>query len=188
MCGSLQGRSSTAAVLGSVGDLVTVAGGGDSDVTFETFGGLEALPHFNPDRDVDQAPTAVAVWRAALADADAVVIATPEYAHSFPGALKDALDWTVGSGELVGKPVLLVTASGGGGVRAGEGLLPVLRVLSTQLVGPVSIWGVSPKVVDGRLTDADDLAALSVAVDELLALARPSTDLTDPTDPTERDH
>lgn len=177
--GSLQARSNTAAVLASVGELVTLKAEAEAPTgaacasapSFEVFDGLEELPHFNPDRDTDPPHPAVAAWRAKLAAADAVVIATPEYAHSFPGALKDALDWIVGSGELVDTPVLLVTASGSGAVRAGTALLPVLEVMAGHVVGPISIWGVAPKVAEGRLTDPDDLDALAAAVDLLLSLA-----------------
>ena len=178
--GSLQERSSTAAVLASIADLVTSSapvpepGPQMQTATFERFTGLEDLPHFNPDKDVEPVPPAVVEWRAALERADAVVIATPEYAHGYPGALKDALDWIVGSGELVDKPVLLVTASGSGAVRAGETLAPVLEVMSGCIIGPLSIWGVSPKISDGRLTDADDLGALTAAVAVLLSHAAPS--------------
>jgi chromate reductase len=177
--GSLQARSSTAAVLASVAELVTLKADAEAPLgaacasapSFEVFDGIEELPHFNPDRDVDPPPAAVAAWRAKLAAADAVVIATPEYAHSFPGALKDALDWIVGSGELADTPVLLITASSSGGVRAGEALAPVLEVMAGHVVGPITIWGVAPKVSEGRLTDPDDLDALAAAVDLLLSLA-----------------
>jgi len=177
--GSLQARSNTAAVLASVADLVTLRADLEAPPgaacatapTFEVFTGIEELPHFNPDRDVDPPHPAVATWRSTLEEADAVVIATPEYAHGYPGALKDALDWIVGSGELVDTPVLLITASGGGGVRAGEALSPVLSVMAGHLVGPISIWGVAPKVAEGRLTDPDDLDALAAAVELLLSLA-----------------
>jgi NAD(P)H-dependent FMN reductase len=177
--GSLQARSNTAAVLASIADLVTLKAASEAPPgaacvdapTFEVFAGMEELPHFNPDRDVDPPHPAVATWRRTLAAADAVVIATPEYAHSYPGALKDALDWIVGSGELVGTPVLLVTASGSGGERAAMALAPVIEVIAGRLVGPISIWGVAPKVVGGRLTDPDDLDALAAAVDLLLSLA-----------------
>jgi len=177
--GSLQARSNTAAVLASIAELVTLkadaeapAGAASASApTFEVFGGIEDLPHFNPDRDTDPPHPAVVAWRAALAAADAVVIATPEYAHGYPGALKDALDWIVGSGELVDTPVLLVTASGSGGVRAASTLAPVIEVIAGRLVGPISIWGISPKVTEGRLTDPDDLDALAAAVDLLLSLA-----------------
>lgn len=177
--GSLQARSSTAAVLASVGELVLLKASSEAPAgaacatapTFEVFAGIEELPHFNPDRDTEPPHPAVATWRSTLAAADAVVIATPEYAHGYPGALKDALDWIVGSGELVDTPVLLVTASGSGGVRAAEALAPVIEVIAGRLVGPISIWGVSPKVAEGRLTDPDDLDALAAAVELLLAHA-----------------
>ena len=77
----------------------------------------------------------------------------------------------VGSGELIDTPVLLVTASGTGGVRAGAALAPVIEVIAGHLVGPISIWGVSPKVTEGRLTDPDDLDALAAAVELLLSPA-----------------
>lgn len=177
--GSLQSRSSTAAVLASIGELVTLRADAEApagaacatSATFEVFAGIEDLPHFNPDRDTEPPDDAVAAWRSALGAADAVVIATPEYAHGYPGALKDALDWVVGSGELIDTPVLLVTASGSGGVRAGQSLAPVIEVMAGPLVGPISIWGVSPKVSEGRLTDPDDLDALAAAVELLLSLA-----------------
>ena len=71
------------------------------------------IPAFNPDLDAEGAtpPAPVAHWRAALAEADAVLISSPEYAHGIPGVLKNALDWVVGSGELVNKPVGVLSAS-----------------------------------------------------------------------------
>ena len=168
--GSLQAKSTTAAVLAAIGELVVTSELAAGPPTFERANGLAELPHFNPDLDVEPLPSTVAAWRATLGAADAVVIATPEYAHSFPGALKDALDWIVGSGDLYEKPILLVTASGSGGVLAGKGLLPFLEVLTSKVVGPVSIWGVTPKVTDGHFADTTDVAALRLAVDDLLAL------------------
>ncbi len=73
---------------------------------------LAAIPAFSP--DVEQsadAPAAVAHWRAALAGADAVLFSSPEYAHGIPGVFKNALDWVVGSGELVEKRVGLLSPS-----------------------------------------------------------------------------
>jgi len=69
------------------------------------------LPLFNPDDDTDAPPPAVAAFRQALAEADGVVIACPEYAHGVPGAFKNALDWTVASGEWIDKPFALFHAS-----------------------------------------------------------------------------
>ena len=74
---------------------------------------LAALPAFSPDLDEDATavPPAVAHWRAALSAADAILFSSPEYAHGIPGAFKNALDWIVGSGELVDKRVGLVCPS-----------------------------------------------------------------------------
>src|SRR5690348_6909420 len=69
---------------------------------------LDQLPYFRPDVEVDQE---VARLVQAIAAADAVWIATPEYAGGMPGALKNALDWLVGSGELYGKRVVVLSAA-----------------------------------------------------------------------------
>jgi chromate reductase, NAD(P)H dehydrogenase (quinone) len=70
-------------------------------------GDPELLPLFNPDLEDAPLPT-VETWRTALRDSDVVLISSPEYAHSIPGALKNALDWCVGSAEFAGKPVVLL--------------------------------------------------------------------------------
>ncbi|KHJ61491.1 FMN reductase [Burkholderia glumae] len=70
------------------------------------FDGIGALPLFNPDIE-DSAPAAVLAFRRALHDADAVVIASPEYAHGVTGVIKNALDWVVGTAEFERKPVAL---------------------------------------------------------------------------------
>lgn len=71
---------------------------------------LGELPFFNPDVEPEDAPASVLAFRAAIAESDAVVIACPEYGHSLPGVLKNAIDWVIGSGELEQK-VVAITAS-----------------------------------------------------------------------------
>jgi NAD(P)H-dependent FMN reductase len=70
--------------------------------------GLGTLPHFTPD---DDGGAPVASLRAAITRADAVLIATPEYAGGMPGSLKNALDWLVGTGELYDKDVVVLSAA-----------------------------------------------------------------------------
>ena len=103
--GSLRAASTNGALVGAV-PLVAPAG-----VTVDIYRGLAGLPHFDPDLDVEPAPPAVAEWRARLAAADGVLISSPEYAHGVPGTFKNALDWLVGSGELMHKPLALVNPS-----------------------------------------------------------------------------
>jgi len=71
------------------------------------YGKLGDLPLFNPDLE-DAAPPPVLDFRAHLTAANAILIASPEYAHGITGVLKNALDWVVGSGEFTDKPVGLL--------------------------------------------------------------------------------
>jgi NAD(P)H-dependent FMN reductase len=80
------------------------------DIELVVFDGLRDLPLFNPDVDATGAPDSVLKWRRALAESDAVLIASPEYGFSLPGALKNGIDWVIGSGELEGK-VAAITAA-----------------------------------------------------------------------------
>jgi chromate reductase, NAD(P)H dehydrogenase (quinone) len=97
--------------------------------------GLGDLPHFNPEIDTETPPAAVEEFRSLIRTADAVFICTPEYAFGVPGSLKNALDWTVSSGELVEKPVAAISASPSysGGDKAHASLLLTLSALSAQI-------------------------------------------------------
>ena len=101
--GSLQVHSSNRALL-ELARRVPGAGA----VLYPSVG---ALPHFDPDLEGENVPAVVAEWRALVGAATGVLIASPEYAHGIPGSLKNALDWLVGSGELYGKPVAVLSAS-----------------------------------------------------------------------------
>ena len=80
------------------------------DIEVQLYRGLGDLPLFNPDMESSD-PAAVALLRAVLVENDAVLIASPEYAHGITGALKNALDWMVGNESFVNKPVALLNAS-----------------------------------------------------------------------------
>ena len=106
------------------------------NMTFTLYEGLGDLPHFSPDIDVENAPPPVASLRRQLQDANGVLICTPEYAYGVPGSLKNALDWTVSSGEFVSKPVVAISASPSfmGGDKAHASLLLTLNALSADIV------------------------------------------------------
>jgi len=84
-----------------------------SEFVVEIYRGLAALPAFNPDDDEEGrvAPESVRELRDAVAAADGLIIAAPEYAHGVPGALKNALDWLVASEAFAGKPLMLVNCA-----------------------------------------------------------------------------
>ena len=102
-------------------------------IQVDIYAGLGDLPQFNPDLDDDDVLPHVQKWREELRNSDAVVFSTPEYAHGVPGALKNALDWVVGSGELIDKPVAIFNASPRG-TYAQASLTETLTVMSAKLV------------------------------------------------------
>lgn len=82
----------------------------------EVWNGLRAIPLFDEDDEGRAEPAAVTALREAIAGADALVVATPEYNASVPGVLKNAIDWVsrpVAETPLRGKPTLVVGASTG---------------------------------------------------------------------------
>jgi len=102
--GSLQRKSSNLTLLERA---VAQAPAG---VSISIYDGLRALPQFNPDLEEASELPIVHELRAAIASADALLIASPEYGHSLPGALKNAIDWLIGSGELERKVVAITAA------------------------------------------------------------------------------
>ena len=146
--GSLRARSSNTALVHAA-RLMAPAG-----TTVEIYADLAELPHFNPDLDADGAipPPPVAELREALRSADAVLISSPEYAHGVPGALKNALDWVVGTGELMSKPIAVINTS-----TRSEFVTTQLVETLTVMMGQVVIATALP--VDGRAMDAAAIAA-----------------------------
>ncbi len=125
--------------------------------------GLEAIPPFNPDLDMEPFPPSVLHFRAALREASAVLFSTPEYAHGVPGALKNALDWIVGSGELSGKTVALFNASSRG-EYAQASLREILKTMDARLVSEAEITVSLGKGVHAYAVAADpEFASLVIS-------------------------
>lgn len=99
--------------------------------------GLGELPHFNPDLEPDE-PARVKDFKEMVGRMDGLVISSPEYMLSIPGALKNALEWLVGSGEIVGKPAALLNASPRGH-HAQESLRQILTLMSAKVIPEASI-------------------------------------------------
>ena len=85
--GSLRADSLNTKLLHAAAELA------DDEVEFEVWDGLKAVPPYDQDDEDGTPPLAVARLRSAIAEADAVLFATPEYNASIPGQLKNALDW-----------------------------------------------------------------------------------------------
>ena len=138
--------------------------------------GMTGLPYFNPDDDREPLPPAVVALRAAVAASDALLFCTPEYAGSMPGALKNLLEWTVGSTVMTGKPAAWVNAAADPrrGHGANDQLATVLGYVQATVVPeacrsvPISRELISP---DGLVVDPGTRAALTQVLADLVAAA-----------------
>jgi len=107
-------------------------------VVVEMYEGLGALPHFNPDLDVEPWPTAVVDLRARIKAAGGLLISSPEYARGVAGVMKNALDWMVSDLDFSGKPVALFNAS----PRASHALAALrltLETMSAKVIDEASV-------------------------------------------------
>jgi chromate reductase len=168
MSGSLRRESSNSALVDAAARLAPNA------VEMSVFRGLAELPPFNPDLDEDGVPETVIRFRARLKACDALLISSPEYAHGVPGVVKNALDWVVGSGELLDKPIALVNASARAR-HAWASLAETLAVMSAHVITDASITF----PLDGRRLDASGIVddaelsrALRSAIDALASATR----------------
>lgn len=129
--GSLRRISSNTTQLRAVGVLAPAG------VEVTLYEGLADLPAFNPDLEGAE-PSSLLAFRAQLKEADGAFISSPEYAHGVPGSLKNALDWIVGSGELVDKPVAILTASPMA-TYAQASLRETITVMSARVITEASL-------------------------------------------------
>jgi chromate reductase, NAD(P)H dehydrogenase (quinone) len=169
--GSTRGASTNSAALRTARELL-------SDSTeVALYEDLAELPHFNPDDDADGAPPpAVAALRAQIAQADAVIFCTPEYAGTLPGSFKNLLDWTVGGGEMDGKPAAWINvAAPGRGTGADATLRTVLGYVNASLSPSAGIRVQVPHGAlgtEGTIADAGTREALGQALRTLIAELR----------------
>jgi NAD(P)H-dependent FMN reductase len=161
LSGSLQAGSTNTAVLRIAQNR---AAEGIEVVLFDR---LADVPPFSP--DVDPASPVVDEWRALVRGADGLLIATPEYAHGLPGVLKNALDWLVGTGELYGKCVAILSAEphAARAVHARADLERTLRAQGAEVVASETL--AVPTGVRGH--EADDPGVVAGVDRALKALA-----------------
>jgi chromate reductase, NAD(P)H dehydrogenase (quinone) len=159
--GSLRPASSSRAVLYEIKNLLPPTAG------LSIYERIGNLPHF--DETSEEHPE-VAAFKTAVRNSHAVVICTPEYAFGIPGSLKNALDWTVGSGEFVNKPVSLITASGYGD-KGHAAMLLVLQAISAKVLTEATLLipFIRAKLDEqGKIKDPETKQRLDTAVREIL--------------------
>jgi chromate reductase len=153
--GSLRSQSLNRALLNAVGELLP------EGVSLSTFDRLGEIPHFDADLAAKGDPEPVVAFKQAIAEADGLLIATPEYNYSVPGVLKNAIDWASRpppTSPLRDKPVGIIGASMGmsGTMRAQYHLRQVLVFTNSPMLLQPEV--VIPKAherfdAQGKLTD-----------------------------------
>lgn len=141
------------------------------NINYHIYQDMGKLPHFNPPATDEILPDVVQKLYQQINEADGVIICTPEYAFGVPGSLKNLLDWTVGPGNFVDKPVAIITASSVG-EHAHASLLTTIGVLSAKIVegGTLLIPFIRSKMdAEGNVTDETTLQQLRVVLDRLLS-------------------
>jgi chromate reductase, NAD(P)H dehydrogenase (quinone) len=168
--GSLRRDSHNTKLLRVAGELAEEHG-----AEFEVFDGLKAIPAYDEDDDEGDGPEAVARLREAIAGADALLFATPEYNSSIPGVLKNAVDWAsrpIATNPLRNKPVAVIGASTGmfGAVWAQAELRKVLGAAGARVTEVELAVGHAHEQLDqaGELADPTQQEALRDSVLVLL--------------------
>lgn len=136
------------------------------------FSGLDTLPHFDPGKVETEA---VLLFKQLLSASDVVIICTPEYAFGVPGVLKNALDWTVSSGEFNEKRVVAISASplNSGADKALSSLLLTLTALGTRQAEhlSLSIPNIKAKLnSEGELIDEKTIGQLQKIATNLFTI------------------
>ncbi|HEY1522366.1 MAG TPA: NAD(P)H-dependent oxidoreductase [Solirubrobacteraceae bacterium] len=148
-----------------------------SGVELEVYDALRDLPPYDEDTDVQPGDPAVAHLREAIAAADGVLIATPEYNGSIPGVLKNALDWAsrpFPDNALRGKPVAVVGASTGlfGAVWAQAEVRRVLGIIGADVIDTELPVGMAHDAFEnGQLIEPEQREVLQELVQILAARA-----------------
>jgi chromate reductase len=177
LSGSLRRDSYNAALL-------DIAGGQlPAGAEFAVYEGLRLVEPYDADLDNEIAPPGAARFRRALEEADALLIATPEYNSSVPGALKNALDWAsrpLGASALTGLPVAVIGASTGrfGAVWAQAELRKILAASGARVVdGELAVGRAGEAIGAHGLNDPDAAERLRVLGDLLVAEAAPRVEI-----------
>lgn len=145
--GSTRSNSSNEAILKSIANLYA------NKIDF-VFYDLTDLPHFNPDLDTQNVLPPVKRFRTLIETVDGVLICTPEYVFSLPGALKNAIEWIVSTTLFTDKPVAFIVASGVG-EKTFESLSLILQTLGTKTNDDMKllVQGARNKVAEGKIVD-----------------------------------
>ena len=167
LSGSIRRESCCKAVLETIRENVS------ADVTVNNFD-LEPIPPYNQDLDNERDwPASIRTLRVAVIEADGLIAVSPEYNHGMSGILKNAIDWVSRPGYesiLKGKPVVTMSVSNRGGIRAQSQLHATFLSCVCRIAPGRQIVVTDParKITGGRVTDEQMLRVVLRGVDVLL--------------------
>jgi chromate reductase, NAD(P)H dehydrogenase (quinone) len=168
MSGSLRRGSYSNAVLETLREIF-------ADRANLTVADLASIPLYNQDFEGEKRPAPVKALLAAIAEADGLVLCAPEFNHSIPGVLKNALDWAsrpAFTSVMAYKPVAIMATSRGslGGARCLEHMRVALDSMLARvtLAREVTITSSADRIRDGRLVDEACLGFACAAIEALL--------------------
>ncbi len=164
--GSLRAKSANLTILKNIAEMFA------DKINVKLYDGLANLPQFNPDLDTDSPIREVEDLRGQIRAADGVLICTPEYVFSIPGALKNALEWTVSTSDFTGKPTALITASGLG-EKAPDSLFLVLKTIEAKINENTAllISGARTKInAEGNISDEPTIEAINLLIESFLQI------------------
>lgn len=141
---------------------------------------IDKIPLYNQDVEATAFPEEVKAFKRKIEASDALLISTPEYNHSYPGVLKNAIDWAsrpYGHNSFDGKPTAVMSASPGlfGGIAAQDQLKQVLLALNTRLVTqPAVIVSSAQEKIDheGNILDPNTKQFMLQLIANLVSLVR----------------
>lgn len=146
------------------------------DFSFTVFTDLKKLPHFDPHLSTDNPPEEIANFRNKIAQADGVIICTPEYIFSIPSGLKNAIEWCVATTIFSGKPTGIITASAIG-QKGHEELQLIMKTVMAKFTNETTllIQGVKGKINEqGQIKDSKVLTDVTRFVEAFTTLINTS--------------
>lgn len=163
ICGSARAQSSNSQLLDVLPLLFP-------ETTFNRYVDFPKLPLFQAELDHHPWPIEVIQWRAAVTNADALIIATPAYLFNLPAMLKNGLEWLTTSGELLQKPVLAITLTPHPprGEKAMQSLLWSLQALEARVVGQLPLYLSEMKIENEQMELGEEIKELLEEAIQLL--------------------
>ncbi len=122
--GSARATSTNTALLRAMSELCP------PNVAIDVIGDLDDLPVFSPDKEGNETPAIMRRFVDRIAQADGIIISSPEYVRAIPGGLKNAIDWLVSGETIIDKPAAIIHAS-----QRGDDMLTSLRLVLGTVTG-----------------------------------------------------